>query len=83
MFVVVPTGQFSVVLMIHNEQAGLSLSSPQLIKKKFAIFEHSSEEVASARFESRPPRPEIKALQMSYSTVDKINTFVRLYNFSM
>ena len=30
-------GQFSVVLMIHNEQAGLSLSSPQFIKK-FAIF---------------------------------------------
>ena len=31
------TGQFSVVLMIHNEQAGLSLSSPQLIKKEFAF----------------------------------------------
>ena len=29
-------GQFSVVLMIHNEQAGLSLSSPQLLKKSFS-----------------------------------------------
>ena len=50
--------------MIHNEQAGLSLSSPQLLKKILHCV-HTPEAVASVtavRFEPGPHGPEIDTL---------------------
>ena len=67
------TGQFSVVLMIHNEQAGLSLSSPQLIKKKLAFLEHSS--ILRRKRDSILQRSDIQkkwmTYQLGYQTVKK------------
>ena len=51
--------------------------SPQLIKRKLHLL--SIAPMAVARLDPAPPRPEIDALQMSYRTVDGIQTFLWQY----